>query len=242
MTPPIRGARMLAVLACATMIAGCATVQPGGTQAASSPDDPLEPLNRGMYEVHKVVDGHFFKPIAQFYVDYTPAPIRQVLGNMLGNVDDLFTAINGLLQNKQDEAGHSLGRVIINSLFGIGGMIDVASSGDIPKYNLDFGQTFGVWGIPQGPYLFIPVFGPTTVRDGSGTLVRLYLGPTGYIPDVATRNVIYGVGAVELRAEALGTESLIDQAAIDPYTFIRRAYLQRREYLVTGGKRPKEEE
>ena len=221
---PVR--RGIAVGACALLIAGCA--------AAPNRDDPFEPFNRAMYQVNDVVDGHLFKPIAQAYSDWVPKIIQTALGNVLGNIDDLFSAIAGLASGRFDSAGNDLGRVITNTMFGFGGLIDVASDGNIPKGNMDFGIMFGAWGIPQGPYLFIPLWGPTTVRDGSGSLARVWFGPTGYIHDVGWRNSLYGVGAVEIRSEALAQEALIDQASLDRYTFIRRAYLQRREYMVTG--------
>ena len=228
--------RLLLVASSSALFAGCATTGP------ASPADPFEPWNRAMYDVNEVVDGKVVKPAVQAYVDYTPKPIQQVIRNFFGNIEDLFSAINGFLSNQPDKAGNDLGRVILNTLAGIGGLIDVASEAGIPKGNLDFGLTFGAWGFPQGPYLFVPLIGPTTVRDGTGLVVRAYSGAVGWIPDVPTRNVLYGVSAVDLRAQALQAESLIDQAALDRYTFIRRAYLQRRQYLLYDGKVPPEKE
>jgi phospholipid-binding lipoprotein MlaA len=219
--------------AAVVLVAGLA-----GCAAAPSRDDPFEPMNRVSYQVHEVVDGKIVKPMVQAYVDYTPRLVRLAISNFFGNIDDMFSVVNDFLQWKLDKAGNDMGRVITNTGFGLLGMIDIASDAGIPKGNEDFGQTFGYWGIPQGPYLFIPVFGPTTVRDGSGWIIRFYTTPTGYIPDVPTRNIVWGVGAVDLRASVLGTETLVSQAALDPYTFIRRAYLQRREYLVYDGKPP----
>ncbi|HEY2815545.1 MAG TPA: VacJ family lipoprotein [Casimicrobiaceae bacterium] len=233
---PLALGRLIVVAATAVMFAGCATTGP------ASPADPFEPWNRGMYEVHQVIDGHLVKPAVQAYVDYTPKPIQQTIRNFFGNIEDLFSAVTGLMSGKLDLAGHDLGRVIVNTLFGIGGLIDVASDGGIPKGDWDFGLAFGTWGFPQGPYLFVPLIGPTTVRDGTGLVVRAYTGPLSYVPDVPTRNILYGVGAVDLRAQALQAESVIDQAALDRYTFIRRAYLQRRQYLLYEGKVPPEKE
>jgi phospholipid-binding lipoprotein MlaA len=227
----------MSVFALLAMLSGCAT-----TTGPMAKVDPFEPWNRAMYDVNEVVDGKFFKPIAQAYVEYTPKPIQYVIRNVFNNIDDLFSAINGILSGKFDSAGHDLGRVIVNTLAGIGGIFDVASEAGIPRGNLDFGLTFGTWGFPQGPYLFVPLVGPTTVRDGVGLGVRFWFGPVGYIPDVPLRNSLYGVGAVDLRAGALETESLLDQAALDRYAFIRRAYLQRRLYLLYGGKVPPEKE
>jgi phospholipid-binding lipoprotein MlaA len=204
-------------------------------------DDPFEPWNRAMYAVNKPIDDHIMRPIAQAYVDYVPKLFRQAVSNVFGNIDDLFSGINGLLQGKTDKAGNDFGRVIVN-FWGVFGLVDIASDLGIPKGNEDFGQTFGYWGIPQGPYLFVPLWGPTTVRDGTGSLIRIWYGPVGYIPYVPFRNSLYGLGAVDLRANALGTTSLIDQASLDPYNFVRRAYLQRREYDVYDGTPPPEKD
>ena len=222
--------RALAAVSATALLAGCA--------AAPSREDPFEPMNRASYRVHEVVDGQIVKPMVQAYVDYTPRLVQQGIHNFFGNIDDFFSFINGMLQNKPDKAGHDLGRVMMNTGFGLLGLIDIASEAGIPKGNEDFGQTFGVWGIPQGPYLFIPVFGPTTVRDGTGWIIRAYATPIGYIPDVSTRNILWGIGFIDARASALEAESLVNQAALDPYTFIRRSYLQRRQYLVYDGKPP----
>lgn len=201
-------------------------------------EDPFEPMNRVSYKVHEVVDGRLVKPVVQAYVDYTPKPVRLAVSNFFGNIDDMFSVVNDMLQGKGDKAGNDLGRVITNTGFGILGLIDIASDAGIPKGNEDFGQTFGFWGIPQGPYLFIPLLGPTTVRDGSGSLIRAYASPLGHIGDIATRNILLTLNFVDLRASALQAENLVNQAALDPYTFIRRSYLQRRQYLVYDGKPP----
>jgi phospholipid-binding lipoprotein MlaA len=222
--------RTLALAAFALALGGCAL---GPTKS-----DPLEPWNRAMYAVHEPIDTNVVRPIAQAYVDYVPQLVRTGVSNVFNNIDDLFSAVNGLLQGKTEKAGNDLGRVLINTGFGFGGLIDIASDAGIERGMEDFGQTFGFWGIPQGPYLFVPLFGPTTFRDGTGTLVRIYLGPVGYIPDVPLRNFLYGMGALDLRAQALDASVIVDKAALDRYTFIRRAYLQRREYLVNDGKKP----
>jgi phospholipid-binding lipoprotein MlaA len=224
-----------AALAVATAaLAGCA--------ATPSKVDPLEPMNRTLYEVHDVVDTNVVKPIAQVYVAVIPQFVRTGIANVFNNIEDVFSAVNGLLQGKLDKAGNDMGRVLTNTLFGVGGIFDVASEAGIERGNEDFGQTFGYWGFPQGPYLFIPLFGPTTVRDGTGVLVRIAVGPVGFLPDVPVRNSLYGVGYVDLRAQALGTGDLVDTAALDRYLFIRNAYLQRRRYLLNDGKPPPDTE
>ncbi len=221
-------------LLAALLLSACAS-------APGRADDPFEPFNRAMYAVNKPLDDHVMRPIAQAYVDYVPKLVRQGVSNVFGNIDDLFSGINSLLQGKTDKAGNDFGRIVVN-MWGLGGLIDIASDLGIPKGNEDFGQTFGYWGIPQGPYLFVPLWGPTTVRDGTGSLIRIWYGPVGYLPYVPVRNVIYGIGAINLRAQALGTTSLIDQASLDPYTFVRRAYLQKRQYDVYDGDPPREKD
>lgn len=226
--------RGVVALALAVALAGCAL--------APNRDDPFEPMNRASFKVNEVVDGGFVRPIAQAYVTYTPKPIQTAIANFFGNVDDFVSVINDFLQGKLDKAGHDMGRVILNTGFGIGGLIDIASEAGIPKGNEDFGQTLGVWGFPQGPYLFVPLWGPSTIRDGTGSLGQLYMGPIGYIPDVPLRNTLYGFDALNARAQALAAESVALSAALDPYAFIRRAYLQHRRYLVYDGNPPPEKD
>jgi len=229
MTPRLR---TLGIAALALVLSACAST-PGKI------DDPFEASNRVMYQINEPLDRYFARPIAQAYVDYMPKIIQQAASNYFNNIDDLFSGINGLLQGKLDKAGNDFGRVLINTGFGFAGLIDIASDMSIPRGNEDFGQTFGYWGIPQGPYLFIPLWGPTTVRDGTGSILRYWYSPTNLIPNVPVRNVIYGFGAVDGRARLLDASSLLDQASIDPYTFVRRSYLQRREYEVYDGNPPK---
>ena len=222
------------VFAAAVLLAGCAV--------GPSREDPFEPTNRSLYEFHDAVDTAIVKPVAQAYIDIVPQLVRTGVSNVFNNLDDLFSAVNGLLQGKLDKFGDDLGRVVLNTGFGLGGLFDLASMVGIERGNEDFGQTFAVWGFPQGPYLFVPFFGPTTVRDGTGVVVRIALGPVGYIPDAPLRNSLYGVGAVDLRAQLLDAGALVDTAALDRYLFIRNAYLQRRRYLVYDGKPPPEPE
>jgi len=226
--------RTFAAIVAALLLSACASA-PGRVE------DPFEPVNRAMYAINKPIDDHVMRPIAQAYLDYVPALIRQGISNEFSNIDDFFSGINGLLQNKPEKAGNDFGRVLVN-FWGLGGLVDIATDLGIPKGNEDFGQTFGYWGIPQGPYLFVPLWGPTTVRDGTGSLIRIWYGPVGYLPYVPLRNIIYGIGAVDLRANALGATSLIDEASLDAYTFVRRAYLQRRQYLVYDGNPPPEKD
>ena len=228
--------RPVAAVAAALLLSSCAST-PG------RPFDPFEASNRVMYEINEPLDRYFAKPIAQAWVDYVPKVVQMAASNYFNNIDDLFSGINGLLQGKLDKAGHDFGRVLINTGFGLAGLIDVASDAGIPRGMEDFGQTFGYWGFPQGPYFFVPIFGPTTLRDGTGVVLRYYLGPVTYaVDDVPLRNVLYFIGGLDLRVQALDASAMVDRAAIDKYTFIRRSYLQRREYLVHDGNPPKKED
>ena len=154
--PMLRASVALAV----ALLAGCA--------AAPSRVDPFEPMNRALYQFHDTVDTAVVRPVVQAYVDVVPELVRTGVSNVFNNLDDLFSAVNGLLQGKLDKFGDDLGRVVLNTGFGLGGIFDLASMVGIERGNEDFGQTFGAWGFPQGPYFFIPFFGPTTVRDGTG--------------------------------------------------------------------------
>jgi phospholipid-binding lipoprotein MlaA len=221
---------MLALVPLVLMCAGCAV--------GPNKDDPLEPWNRAMYAINEPIDTNIVQPFIKAYTEYVPRPLRLAISNVFNNIDDLISAINDGLQGKPDKMGNDLGRVLINSGLGLGGLIDIASDLGIERGNEDFGQTFGVWGFPQGPYLFVPLFGPTTVRDGTGTLVRIYIGPVGYIPDVPLRNVLYGLGTIDARYQAQDAVVFVNDASLDAYSYIRSAYLQRRLYLLYDGKIP----
>ena len=237
MTTTRRWRRTAWVLLLAACASGCATT----SALAPSKADPFEPWNRAMFAIHEPIDRDIVRPIAQAWVDYVPAPIQHAVHTFFGNIEDGFSALNGLLQGKWEKAGNDLGRITVN-IFGLG-LIDIASDAGIPKGDEDFGQTFGYWGFPQGPYFFVPIFGPTTLRDGTGVVIRYYLGPVTYVvDDVPLRNVLYFIGALDLRVQALDASAMVDRAAIDKYTFIRRSYLQRREYLVHDGNPPKRED
>ncbi len=226
----------------ATIILAVATLVLAGCGTAPTREDPLEPFNRAMYSVHEVVDGHVVKPIAETYVKVAPEPLRTGVSNFFGNIDDFITGINNVLQGHATRAGDDFGRVLLNSTFGVGGIFDLASMMGIEKDKQDFGLTFGKWGIPNGPYLFVPLLGPTTFRDGAGLVVRIYANPITYINDVAWRNSIYAVNYLDTRSQLLRSESVLETASLDKYRFLRSAYLRARRYQVYEGKPPPEEE
>lgn len=224
-----------------SLIALAAAVLMTGCGATPSKVDPLEPMNRALFRVHDVADKVVMKPVVTVYTAVVPSFARIAVSNFFNNIDDLFSGINGLLQGKPQKAGDDFGRVMTNTLFGLG-FIDVASGAGIERGNEDFGQTLAVWGVGSGPYLFVPFFGPSTFRDATGTAVRIYLGPTGYIEDVPARNSVLGLSAVDLRYQAGDALDIVENAALDRYTFIRNAYFQRRRYLIYDGKVPPEQE
>jgi phospholipid-binding lipoprotein MlaA len=226
--------RRLALALVFGALAGCAI--------SPSKVDPFEQWNRAMYSVHETVDGALIKPIAQAYVRDTPQIFQTGLANFFGNIDDFFSGINDALQGNGNRAGDAFGRVLLNTTFGLGGIFDLASMMGINKDPNDFGLTFGKWGVPDGAYLFVPLFGPTTVRDGTGTLIRAYAAPTRFVDADWLQNTLWGLGYLNLRAQALQAEGVLDTAAIDKYRFLRNAYLRSRRYQLYDGKPPPEAE
>ncbi|SAL72338.1 ABC transporter [Caballeronia terrestris] len=208
--------------------AGCAT------GPDRRPGDPLEPMNRAIFKFNDGLDTYIARPVAQFYVDWTPSPFRTAVSNFFSNLGDVGNFANNLVQLKITDAAQDLVRFAFNSTFGIGGLIDIASQAGLPKHHQDFGLTLGHYGVPSGPYLVLPVFGPSSVRDATNWLVAYRLDPVSYT-DPAVRNILFGVNFVSSRADLLGATDILSQAALDKYAFVRDAYTQRRQYLLTGG-------
>jgi phospholipid-binding lipoprotein MlaA len=226
--PRTHAARVAALTLATTLAAGCAT----GPNA--NPDDPLEPLNRAVYTVNDKLDQYVAEPVAKGYKAVTPQPVRTAVTNFYSNLADVGNFANNLLQGKGVDAAESLMRVAINSVLGIGGLIDIATPAGLLKHSQDFGLTMGVWGVPSGPYLVLPVFGPSSFRDGVGLYVNFKFDPTTYA-EPAVRNSLYGLNVVDVRANLLGATDLLKLAALDKYAFVRDAYIQRRRYLIEGG-------
>ncbi|MFJ5380387.1 VacJ family lipoprotein [Cupriavidus sp. CER94] len=228
--------RLSAAPLVALALAGCAT----GPNA--NPADPLEPFNRGVSTFNDNLDKYALKPVAEGYQDYIPSPVRTAVGNFFSNVSDVYSAANNLLQGKPSRAAEDTMRVAINSVLGLGGLIDIATPAGLPKYKEDFGQTMGVWGVPPGPYLVLPLFGPSSVRDGTGMVVDRFMDPTTYISPWYASLSVSTVRVVDGRAQLLGATSLIEAAALDKYAFLRDSYLQRREYLIHDGNPPSQDD
>ena len=208
--------------------------------AAQSADDPAEPFNRAMYEFNDGLDRVALKPLAQVYDFVTPLPVRVGFTNFINNFRDIPNAINNLLQGKVVDAVSDVGRIALNSSFGILGVIDVATEFGLERHNEDFGQTLGRWGMPSGPYVMLPLFGPSTVRDTFALPVDYaFAGRHLVIERVAIRNTLTGFEQINDRAALLGAEKALDEAALDKYVFIRNFYLQRRQNLVYDGSPPR---
>ncbi|MBY4833066.1 MlaA family lipoprotein [Burkholderia dolosa] len=214
-----------ATVAASAMLTGCAT---GPNR---NPNDPLEPMNRAMYKFNDTVDQNIAVPIAKGYQKITPTPLRTAISNFFSNLGDLGNMANNLLQLRITDATQDLMRVAMNSVFGVGGLIDIATPAGLPKHHQDFGLTLARWGVPSGPYLVLPVFGPSTFRDGVGRAVDVRFNLLNYI-EPAARNPMYVMQFVSARSDLLGATDLLKQAALDPYSFVRDAYLQQRKSLT----------
>ncbi|WP_322087147.1 VacJ family lipoprotein [Burkholderia sp. BCC1999] len=214
-----------ATVAASAMLSGCAT---GPNR---NPNDPLEPMNRAMYTFNDTVDTNIAQPIAKGYQKITPTPVRTAISNFFSNLGDLGNMANNLLQLRITDATQDLMRVAMNSLFGVAGLIDIATPAGLPKHHQDFGLTMARWGVPSGPYLVLPVFGPSTIRDGVGRAVDVRFNLLNYI-EPAARNPMYIAQFISARSDLLGATDLLKQAALDPYSFVRDAYLQQRKSLT----------
>jgi phospholipid-binding lipoprotein MlaA len=217
-----------------TLLAGCAT--------NGDPRDPLEPLNRGIYTFNDGADNLVIKPVALFYQQIVPQWMRSGVSNFFSNINDVIVALNNLLQGKFSDAGSDVTRLAINTTVGVLGLFDFATGWGFDKHEEDFGQTLGYWGIGNGPYIVLPILGPSNLRDSVGWFGDYYAWPITYIDDDGTRNILIGMRVISGRAELLAAGRILETAALDPYAFVRDAYFQRRRNLVYDGKPPDEEE
>jgi phospholipid-binding lipoprotein MlaA len=217
-----------------TLLAGCAT--------NGDPRDPLEPLNRGIYKFNDGADNLVIKPAALFYQQIVPQFMRSGVSNFFSNINDVIVALNNLLQGKFSDAGSDVTRLAINTTVGVLGLFDFATGWGFDKHEEDFGQTLGYWGIGNGPYIVLPILGPSNLRDSVGWFGDYYAWPITYIDDDGTRNIMIGMRVISGRAELLAAGTILETAALDPYAFVRDAYFQRRRNLVYDGKPPDEEE
>lgn len=227
---------VLVSLVLATMC-GCAS---RGTVRSEPDPDPLEPLNRAVYRFNDVADRYIAKPLARGYEKATPQALRSGLGNALDNLRYPITIVNDLLQGKFAQGGADLGRFVLNSTVGLLGFFDPATEAGLIEHDEDFGQTFAVWGIPEGPYLMVPIFGPYTVGSGIGDLAGTQVSLLTQGPEDAALYSLWTFYLVDRRYRLLDLDEQI-QEAFDPYLFIRDAYLQNRRYKIYDGNVPEED-
>jgi len=217
------------------LLSGCAS---GPT---AHPHDPMEPFNRGVYQFNDAVDRAVVKPVATAYRDVLPSPVRTGVRNFFANLQDAWSGVNNALQLKPQATVESFVRVGVNSVFGLFGLIDIATEMRIPRHTEDFGQTLGYWGVGAGPYVVLPVLGPSTLRDTAALPVDMQGDAVNHVSDVPARNSATALKLVDKREQLLDASKMLEQVALDPYTFTRDAFLQRRRNLVFDGNPPDEE-
>jgi phospholipid-binding lipoprotein MlaA len=222
------------VLTIAATLTGCASTH------ANNPADPLESFNRGVYKFNDTLDKAVAKPVAQGYNAVMPEPGKIMVTNFFSNLDDIIVTANDLLQLKLKQGFSDGMRFLVNTTVGVGGIVDVASMRGLEKHDEDFGQTLGFWGVGNGPYIVLPLLGPSTVRDGVGLYVDSRPSKIRRVKHMRTRNQLIVTKAINRRAQLLDQEKVLDEAAIDRYEFMRDAYLLRRKSQVYDGNPPRE--
>ncbi|WP_296942745.1 VacJ family lipoprotein [uncultured Massilia sp.] len=216
--------RGLAVAAgVALLLSGCAT---------TNPRDPFEKFNRAMFSFNDAVDRTALKPAATVYKKVTPSFVQTGVNNFFGNLSDLWSSLNNFAQFKGQDGFSDLTRFAVNSTLGLGGVLDIATPAGLRKHNEDLGQTLGYWGVPAGPYLMLPLLGPSTIRDTAALPGDWWGDPWTHVNDVPWRNSGIVLRAVDQRASVLDASTLLEEAALDRYEFLRDGYLQRRESQV----------
>ncbi|OIQ67978.1 putative phospholipid-binding lipoprotein MlaA precursor [mine drainage metagenome] len=224
----------LGVLVAVLLLVACAT----GPRA--NVHDPLEPFNRGVYKFNDAVDRAVLRPVSTAYRDVVPSPVRTGVSNFFNNLQDAWSFVNNSLQFKGVAAGNSLVRFSVNTVFGLGGVLDIATEMQIDRSTQDFGETLGHWGVGAGPYLMLPLLGPSTLRDTAAMPIDMQGNAVSHISDVPTRNAATTLNLLNKRARLLDATKMLDQVALDPYTFTRDAFLQRRQNAVYDGNPPDE--
>jgi phospholipid-binding lipoprotein MlaA len=238
----VRLAAGLAAGLAIALLGACATVPADGStpREAVNPVDPWENFNRKVFAFNEVLDESLLKPVATAYRDVLPQLVRTGIGNFFGNIYDAWSAVNHLLQGKVESSLEMSVRVMSNTFFGLGGLLDPATEMRLMKRPEDFGQTLGRWGVPDGPFLVLPLFGPSTVRDAVGLWVDRQVSPAQLSESNTSRWVIASIEVIDLRANLLQTTQLLDAVALDKYSFIREAYLARRRDALYDGAAPLE--
>lgn len=220
------------VAACAALLTGCATT--------NNPRDPMEGFNRAVFAFNDGLDRAAIKPVAKGYDEVAPNPVKTGVANFFGNIADVFIGVNNVLQGKVGEGASDFGRFAVNSTVGVLGLIDWASDMGLEKHDEDFGQTFGRWGVGPGAFVMVPIYGPRTARDTAGLVLDVAADPVANMSNVAARNSLVVTRLISERAALLPADKVIEEAALDKYSYIRDAYLQRRQNLIYDGTPPRE--
>jgi phospholipid-binding lipoprotein MlaA len=223
-----------AALASALLLGGCATTGP------ATPGDPWEGFNRKVFAFNEAVDSAVLRPVAETYRDTVPQLVRTGVSNFLGNIGDLWSTANHFLQGKPQSGLEQGMRFLTNTLFGLGGLLDPASEMGLKRHSEDFGQTLGRWGLGPGPYLVLPLLGPSSVRDGIGRVPDMAASPSNLFDDSKASTLTTVLTVVDARASLLGVTGLADRVSLDKYSFFRQAYLSRRQDAVYDGAPPAE--
>lgn len=233
--PARAGLKSLLAAGCAALLlSGCAST-------GNNPRDPHESFNRAMFQFNEALDTAVIKPVAKGYDAATPLPVKAGVGNFFSNVSDLFNGVNNGLQGKPGDGFSDIARLLINSTIGIFGLFDVASEMGLEKHDEDFGQTLARWGVGDGGYLVVPVFGPRTVRDTGGLIVDGYADPISWgVESIPVRNSARVIRFIDVRASLLPADKVVEEAALDKYNYVRDAYLQRRLNQIYDGRPPKQ--
>ncbi len=202
--------------------------------------DPAEKVNRKIFAFNEKIDEYIVKPAASGYSNFIPSPLKAAINNIYNNIEDIYSIANNILQLKPKGIAEDTMRVAINTVFGLGGTIDVASKAGIPRHKEDLGQTLGYWGIPNGPYIILPILGPSTLRDSIGTAATISAGPTMFLDvNLDAAAISYNaLNIVRIRANLLDLTNSVDELALDKYNFVRNAYLQKRKYDILDGNTP----
>ena len=211
---------------------GCASVKSADAR------DPWESMNRSVYNFNDAVDTVAIKPVTQIYVNVVPSFVRTGLHNVVSNLGDVWSMANSAMQLKGQHAAESFMRVTVNTVFGLGGLLDIATEMRLERHKEDFGQTLGYWGVKPGPYVVLPILGPSTLRDTLATPLDIKGDVVQQFNDPATRNVLSATRVMDVRSGLLESIDVIKAAALDPYTFVRDGYLQKRENDVYDGNPP----
>jgi len=217
------------------LLGACASVPPN---AGNNPADPFERVNRQVYAFNDTFDRAVAKPVAKGYTYVVPKPVRECVGNVFANIGEVGNIINAALQGKPGAAACDVGRLVVNTTVGIAGCFDVAKYLGCERNRQDFGLTMGKWGLSPGPYVVLPFLGPSSVRDALGEIPDYFTDPVSYIKPVKDSYFVYTGRFIDRRAQLLDVSNLVEDAALDPYQFVRDGYLQRRRSRVYDGNPP----